>query len=72
MTPTEALAGIYGVELMEDNTLECRARLLALAGDTPEHRQIVARQIVYADALTYDYSFGEPQGLEALMKDELT
>ncbi len=67
MTPTEALSGIYGVELMADNVEVMKHRLLELAGDTPEHRAIIDRQIVCADALTYDYCFGEPQGVEAFL-----
>ncbi len=67
MTPTEALSGIYGVELMADNVEVMKHRLLELAGDTPEHRAIIDRQIVCADALTYDYCFGEQQGIEAFL-----
>ena len=40
-TPNQALSTIYGVELMLDNTLECRERLLELAGDTEEHRRLL-------------------------------
>lgn len=54
-TPTQALETIYGVELMADNVAECKARLLAIAGDTEAHRDIVDRNIVCHDALTWNY-----------------
>ena len=55
---TQALSTTYGVELMEDNVVECRKRL---AGPEPtdEIIQILNKNIVHHDALTYDYSFGE-------------
>jgi hypothetical protein len=68
MDGTAALSGIYGVEFMADNVERCRQRLLELAGDTEANRAIVERQIVHHNALTYDYSFGEPQGVENWMK----
>jgi type I restriction-modification system DNA methylase subunit len=52
------LTSVYGVDLMEDNVAECKARLLAIAGDTPENRAIVENNILCRDGLTYDYSFG--------------
>jgi hypothetical protein len=55
-TLEQALRTIYGVELMEDNVIECRKRL---AGPNPtfEILEIVTKNIVCHDALTYDYSF---------------
>jgi hypothetical protein len=55
-TLEQALRTIYGVDLMEDNVLECRSRL---AGPSPtqEILEIVNRNIVCHDALTYDYTF---------------
>jgi hypothetical protein len=57
-TLEQALSTTYGVEFMEDNVNECRMRL---AGPTPteEILQILNKNIVHHDALTYDYSFGE-------------
>lgn len=55
------LATIYGVDIMEDNVLECRERLIEIAGDTEENRRIVEKNIVCADALKYDFSFGEEE-----------
>ena len=49
---------LFGVELMEDNHQEMCNRL----GVSPTHPHIVCK-----DALLYDYSFGEPVGLEAFM-----
>ena len=52
----QALATIYGVDLMQDNVDLCRERLLCGREDL---MHIVEKNIVCADALTYDYSFGE-------------
>ena len=46
---------LYAVELMEDNHKEMCERL----GVTTDHPHYICH-----DALTYDYSFGEPVGLE--------
>ena len=52
----QALRSTYGVELMEDNVIECRKRL-AGPNPTQEILDIVESNIVCNDALTYDYSF---------------
>lgn len=54
----QALSTIYGVEICEENVLECRERLLC----GQEHlRHIVEQNIVCADALRYHYRFdGSP------------
>jgi hypothetical protein len=52
----QALRTTYGVDLMEDNVDECRKRL-AGPEPTPEIIEIVNKNIVCYDALTYDYSF---------------
>ena len=49
---------LYAVELMEDNHKEMCERL----GVSVDHKHYVCH-----NALTYDYSFGEPVGLEAFM-----
>lgn len=49
---------LYGVELMEDNHAEMCNRL----GVSVDHPHFVC-----ANALEYDYSFGEPVGLEIFM-----
>ena len=70
--PIEALKTIYGVELMRDNSKDCRKRLygivknrmeengdMLVAGD-PNYqkiRRILVNQIVWADSLKYDYEF---------------
>lgn len=46
---------LYAVEMMDDNHKELCARL----GVSPTHPHYVC-----ADALEYDYSFGEPVGIE--------
>ena len=52
----QALKTTYGVDLMEDNVNECRKRL-AGPNPTPEILEIVNKNIVCHDALTYDYKF---------------
>jgi type I restriction-modification system DNA methylase subunit len=53
-----ALSTIYGVDLMQDNVKLCQDRLLCGREDL---RHIVEKNIVCADALTYNYTFGEPE-----------
>ena len=50
----QALATIYGVDLMQDNVDLCRERLLCGREDL---RVIVEKNIVCADALRYHYRF---------------
>ena len=54
----QALATIYGVDLMQDNVDLCRERLLCGREDL---RHIVEKNIVCHDALTYNYTFGESE-----------
>jgi hypothetical protein len=62
-TLEQALSTTYGVDLMGDNVKLCKERL---AGPTPtqEILDILDKNIVCHDTLTYDYSFGEPVGVE--------
>jgi len=55
-----ALSTTYGVELMEDNVIECRKRL-AGPNPTTEILEIVNKNIVCHDALTYNYRFGKEE-----------
>lgn len=57
-TLEHALSTTYGVDLMEDNVIECRKRLSG-PNPTQEILDIVHKNIVCHDALTYDYSFGQ-------------
>ena len=61
--PEKALSTIYGVELMPDNVAEMKMRLYRMAkeyGVNPKKAQaILEKNIVCANALEYDYSFGE-------------
>ena len=57
-TLEQALSTTYGVDLMEDNVNECKKRLSG-PNPTPEILEIVNKNIVCHDALTYDYKFGE-------------
>lgn len=58
-TLEQALSTTYGVEIMEDNVKLCKERL-AGPNPTQEIWNILNRNIVCHNALTYDYSFGEP------------
>ena len=62
-TLEQAISTTYGVELMEDNVKLCKERL-AGSNPTQEIIDILDKNIVCADALKYDYSFGEPVGIE--------
>jgi hypothetical protein len=58
LTLEETLSTLYGVEFEPDNVKLCQDRLLC----GQEHlRHIVQKNIVCADALTYNYSFGESE-----------
>jgi type I restriction-modification system DNA methylase subunit len=54
----QSLSTIYGVDLMADNVKLTQDRLLC---GHEELRSIVEKNIVNADALEYDYTFGEPE-----------
>ena len=62
-TLEQALSTTYGVELMEDNVKLCKERL-AGPNPTQDALDILEKNIVCHDALTYDYGFGEPVGVE--------
>jgi len=65
-----ALMSLYGIELLNDNTLECRANLLAVFADflkgnhdeslTSAATAVVAANIVNGDALTMLDTAGQP------------
>ena len=59
----KALSTTYGVDIMPDNIELCRKRL---QGPNPTESiiKILNNNIVCADALEYDYSFGQPVGIE--------
>ena len=54
----QALSTIYGVDLMQDNVNLCQERLLCGREDL---RHIVERNIICADGLEYNYTFGNPE-----------
>ncbi len=62
--PVTAISTIYGVDIMEDNVQECRERLYAIAKKNIKSKsrikkikKILNKNIVCADALTYDFEF---------------
>jgi len=59
----QALSTTYWVDIMPDNIEICRTRL---QGPNPTESiiKILNNNIVCADALEYDYSFGQPVGME--------
>jgi hypothetical protein len=52
----QALSTTYGVDLMEDNIEECKKRL-AGPNPTTEILEILNKNIICADGLTFDYNF---------------
>jgi hypothetical protein len=52
----QALSTTYGVDLMEDNVEECKKRL-AGPNPKPEILEILNKNIICADGLTFDYNF---------------
>jgi len=59
----KALSTTYGVDIMPDNIELCRKRLMG-PNPTESIIKIINNNIVCADALEYDYSFGQPVGIE--------
>lgn len=59
----QALSTTYGVDLMPDNIELCRKRLMG-PNPTESIIKIINNNIQCADALEYDYSFGQPVGIE--------
>lgn len=59
----QALSTTYGVDIMSDNIELCRKRLMG-PNPTESIIKIINNNIVCADALEYDYSFGQPVGIE--------
>ena len=65
----DALATIYGVDLMPDNVDLCRERLLCAREDL---RPVVERNIVCADALEYHYRFdGDTRTVEDKQEEHM-
>ena len=62
-TLEQALSTTYGVDIMPDNIELCRKRLMG-PNPTESIIKILNNNIVCADALEYDYSFGQPVGIE--------
>lgn len=54
----QAIQNLKGVDIMHDNVEACKRRLLCKREDL---RHIVEKNIVCADALTYNYTFGEKE-----------
>ena len=53
--PLEAISSIWGVDLMADNVQECKERLLELVPTCKEAKEILNKQIICHDALTWDF-----------------
>jgi hypothetical protein len=69
--PIAALSSIYGCDIMHDNIIECRYRLLCIVDEVSrinsKHVDIVRQNIVWLDtnvlpkgSLDYDFSFTKP------------
>jgi hypothetical protein len=63
--PLAALKTIYGVDIKKDNIVECRARLLKIIEAheplTEQHIEVIARNVVRWNALTYSFNFRKPK-----------
>jgi len=59
----KALSTTYGVDIMPDNIELCRKRLMG-PNPTESIIKILNNNIQCQDALEYDYSFGQPVGVE--------
>jgi hypothetical protein len=59
-SPLDALGTIYGIDIMQDNVDECRARMadeaVGAGADRTDARAIVNRNIICGDALQADFS----------------
>lgn len=64
-----ALSSIYGVDIMEDNVIECRRRLLCGRNDL---KHIVECNIVHRNSLEYDYSFNGTNMTNEELKEFIT
>lgn len=53
--PEKALSTIYGVELMADNVEEMKTRLLDIIGHEQKYIDIINKNIICHDALTFDW-----------------
>jgi hypothetical protein len=69
-TLEQALSTTYGVELMEDNVKLCKERL-AGTNPTQEILDLLDRNIVCADALTYHYRFDGTPSTSSLTEIKL-
>jgi len=60
--PLQALSTIYGVELMEDNVIEMKERLLELIPSNlhKKAKEIINHNIICHDALTWDFENWKP------------
>jgi len=61
---TNAISTVYGTDIMRDNIDECKDRLLEIAGNTKQHREILDKHIICTPlskyprgSLDYDFSF---------------
>jgi type I restriction-modification system DNA methylase subunit len=54
--PKQAISSIYGIDLMQDNVVECKKRLLSLLPQDTEINSILDKNIVCADTLKVDFN----------------
>lgn len=54
--PLQALATIYGIDIMPDNIAESKRRLLEIVGDLDGAEAVVDKNIIVADALAQNSS----------------
>jgi hypothetical protein len=53
----DVLSCVFGVDLVENNVMVCRKRVLDICGHTEHNIEVVNTNFVCADSLTYDFGF---------------
>ena len=59
-TQIQAVSTTYGVELMSDNVVECKKRILELTTNNETFQSIVDSNIQCANSLDYNFEFINP------------
>lgn len=54
------LTTVYGVDIMQDNIIDCISRILDYAGWTMANLRVLTKNLVVADGLVYNYEFNHP------------
>ena len=73
--PLKALSTVYAVELMPDNVKEMKERILKYISQFTSNiesiNKIIDKNIVCANALTYDFSFSDSKEKKGLLRSKM-